>query len=293
MFRGPSRLGLGVAAVVAVLADACGSSNDCGTCDPGLVCYYGVCVPDHDALTDDGDADALANDGVEGEAVPDVADDRGWPDEVPACPPGQTPCLGGCVDTATDRLHCGTCERSCRPDQICGGGTCLCPSDRTECSETCVDIGTDPENCGGCGNPCVCGTCSGGTCTSSDSPATFIFPDTGDTVSLRDDPYMWSVGDYYEGTRSTTLACATSVQLTLVAADNALTCDYLDLTVSINGLAIGTFEFPAFVAETTQGFTFPTITGPTYTIRLEVARSVDRMCGSVGLAFGTSNWTLR
>jgi len=67
----------------------------------------------------------------------------------------------------------------------------------------------------------------------------------------------------------------------------------LDLRVSIHGTVVGNFSDPPSVSWTTQGFTFPAVTGPIYTIRLEVTRTVATWCGSVALSLGWSEWTLR
>jgi hypothetical protein len=80
-----------------LLLAGCGSSADeCGTCDPGFVCYFGTCVPDLDAPGADADADPDGRDIPEaetpGEGGPD-ADADGDPDvaEVPADGPADVP----------------------------------------------------------------------------------------------------------------------------------------------------------------------------------------------------------
>lgn len=291
----------------------------------GCVCLGGA----------DADADAPRDDAVAGDAtVEDGRTEDAPADEAVSCPPGQTLCPGGCVDTSRDALHCGACGRACRSDQTCSGGACLCPTGLTECSGacvdtqssstncgrcgnvcgtgracvdgacactggrtdcfgTCVDLWTDPANCGSCGNRCACGPCSGGTCASSGGSATFYFPDWGDSGYVAGNPYLWNYGDYYQGTRFTSLSCATSVSFTLWNDENWLDCDVLDLRVSINGTVVGNFSYPPYAYAVTQSFTFPAITGPTYTIRLEVTRTVAYLCGSVALSIGWSDWTLR
>jgi hypothetical protein len=50
-----------------------------------------------------------------------------------ACAPdGLTACGDRCVDTTTDRLHCGACDRACSPGERCAaaadadGGVATC-----------------------------------------------------------------------------------------------------------------------------------------------------------------------
>jgi hypothetical protein len=41
-----------------------------------------------------------------------------------ACPTGQTPCTGACVDLNSDPAHCGACGRTCIGGQWCIAGAC-------------------------------------------------------------------------------------------------------------------------------------------------------------------------
>ncbi|MDD5143764.1 Stigma-specific protein, Stig1 [Methanoregula sp.] len=43
----------------------------------------------------------------------------------PACSSGQTLCDGSCVDTQSDRQHCGKCGNVCNESEPCSEGTCL------------------------------------------------------------------------------------------------------------------------------------------------------------------------
>jgi hypothetical protein len=279
-----------------------------------------------------GGADADADDGTRDDAADEARTDEGGADDS-GCPPGQSWCSGGCVDTTTSPLHCGACGRACRTDQVCAGGACACATGFTECSGlcrdvrsdpsncgrcgnvcgggrtcsggscvcssgltdcggSCVDVLTDASNCGWCGNRCTCGGCSSGSCASSGGSASFTFPEWGDLSYIGSDPYMWQYGDYHQGTRSTSLACASSVSFTLYADDNILWGDWLSLRVSINGLAVGDFEFYEGYYVTSGSFSFAPIAGPTYTIRLEVTRTVLPGDGSVAISRGLSSWTL-
>ena len=77
-----------------LFAAGCGSTpDDCGTCDPGFVCYYGACVPDMDATGADADADADADappdilDRPETETPVEVGPDADADDVLPDVPP--------------------------------------------------------------------------------------------------------------------------------------------------------------------------------------------------------------
>jgi hypothetical protein len=120
------------------------------------------------------------------------------------CPIGLTDCEGLCVNTSSDRNHCGTCFRACTAEQTCSdsdcrggcvpdcterecgsdgcGGTCgtcelgstcsvdgfciaMCTPPLTECDGECVDTRTDALHCGGCFRPCAGGApCMGSMC---------------------------------------------------------------------------------------------------------------------------------
>ncbi len=78
------------------------------------------------------------------------------------CLTGLTVCANHCVDTRTDRMHCGGCDRGC--DGTCEGGVCRCPESRVFCGPDCVDTSTDPIHCGGCDRQCA--TYAGFRCVS-------------------------------------------------------------------------------------------------------------------------------
>lgn len=81
----------------------------------------------------------------------------------------------GCeTPTATDRVNCGACGRTCGNTEQCVAGACvpgcaggcgsggvcnagacvMCPSGRVACANTCRDLLTDRANCGACGAAC-------------------------------------------------------------------------------------------------------------------------------------------
>ncbi|MSP26078.1 MAG: hypothetical protein EXR75_13145 [Myxococcales bacterium] len=90
---------------------------------------------------------------------------------------GGSSCLTGllcgeeCVDTATDRDHCGACDAACGASEFCVAGKCtlVCEKDFTECDGACVALGSDASNCGACGTACEPGfVCDGkGSCALS------------------------------------------------------------------------------------------------------------------------------
>jgi hypothetical protein len=43
---------------------------------------------------------------------------------APACLAGQTRCGSVCSELATDPRHCGNCDHSCEPGQVCVEATC-------------------------------------------------------------------------------------------------------------------------------------------------------------------------
>jgi hypothetical protein len=122
---------------------------------------------------------------------------------------------------------------------------------------------------------------------------TVTFPQSGDArVGAGTGMYFWRLGDYVEGTRTTTLSTLSSVSFDLQLDTNGLTCDTQDVTLSINGTDVGTFSIAGGTMNVMQSFTFPTITGPTYTFRLETTRQVASGCGAAGYADDVTVFTL-
>ena len=80
-------------------------------------------------------------------------------------------CSGRCVDFASDRAHCGACDRACAAGEVCASGTCrsACAGDQAFCDGACVDTATDPAHCGACGRACSAEMeCRGGACACPD-----------------------------------------------------------------------------------------------------------------------------
>jgi len=97
---------------------------------------------------------------------------------APCTGPGTSCCVGGCVDTNTDRANCGGCKQLCAPDHadgLCQNGTCTVAS----CQGLFGDCDGNPQNgcetpldslasCGTCGLGCApahaAGSCASGRC---------------------------------------------------------------------------------------------------------------------------------
>lgn len=126
----------------------CGTGTMCPAgqvCDPGLsrcVCTGDSCPPPSDAMVPGPDDAATVT-----------------------CPVGLSACDGRCVDTRTDRDHCGDCTGHCPAVTSCVNGRCVCPEPLTLCGVRCVDTRTENGNCGRCGTLCAAGTaCREGRC---------------------------------------------------------------------------------------------------------------------------------
>ena len=147
---------------------ACG--NRCGT---GQLCLASVCVSVDAGAPDGGGFDG----GPSLDASPGF--DAGTPDTV-FCGADETVCDGLCVNTNTNRAHCGGCGQVCTAAQTCVAGTCLgaatddifrfCQPGTQLCNGECVDLLTRPDHCGGCGRVCAAPrACVVGLCLGADA----------------------------------------------------------------------------------------------------------------------------
>jgi hypothetical protein len=124
------------------------------------------------------------------------------------------------------------------------------------------------------------------------SPATVDFVNSSDPWGTAYSAYyFWTVGDWVEGSRSTSLSSTTSVTIH-IAVDNFLSCDNDDFRMLINGVEVGRFTILAGSATYDGSFSYGAITGPTYTLRYEVTRTVASGCGSLSFAPSGSSVTL-
>jgi hypothetical protein len=147
----------------------CDDGNPCtdDACDPAVGCVHAP----HARACDDGDPGTAA-------AWCDPATARcvGRPATCPApeafdpgiqacvCPAEHRRC-GGCVDTSSDRFHCGACGRQCQSQLGCVAGACACAPGETLCGAVCADLATSRDDCGACGTVCLgAQVCVGGRC---------------------------------------------------------------------------------------------------------------------------------
>ena len=86
---------------------------------------------------------------------------------------GEERCGGLCVNTTTDRQHCGQCDSACPNGLYCVEGTCQvsgCGETSGEllCDGGCVNSNTDTNHCGMCGLSCEGDSlCMNGECACS------------------------------------------------------------------------------------------------------------------------------
>lgn len=123
--------------------------------------------------------------------------------------------------------------------------------------------------------------------------ATFVFPKETDTRHLQDDPWMWHLGDWIEGTRQTALPSVTSMSATLKVENSITECGYYKLDVVLNERTVGTVTLPAVVDSIQFDLVFPRVSGPTYTIKYIGAEQVATGCGSAKLVYDTTEVTLK
>ncbi len=127
--------------------------------------------PEPDA-TDADDASADASSDASSDASPDAS-----PDDP--CPITQTLCGDECVTLATDRAHCGECERACARGLVCTMGECEveCAASLATCDSPdggpderfCAQLEFDPSHCGACDRACPSApsaqpSCAAGRC---------------------------------------------------------------------------------------------------------------------------------
>ena len=124
------------------------------------------------------------------------------------------------------------------------------------------------------------------------SPATVDFVNSSDGWGTAYGAYyFWTVGDWIQGTRGTSLGSTSSVSIH-IAIDNYLSCDNDDFRMLINGIEVGRFTMLAGSPTVDTSFSFAPISGPTYTLRYEVTRTVASGCGSIDFAPSGSSVTL-
>lgn len=128
---------------------------------------------------------------------------------VENCPSTLTECDGACVETDTDRHHCGACDVECSFEHAtgrCVAGACSlsvcdarwsdCNTDEDDGCETSLDAdtscGTCTTDCTGSSVPATCtvGRCIGGACTTVSGPGVTCRP----AVSICDEEEVCTAG---------------------------------------------------------------------------------------------------
>lgn len=161
----------------------CGS---CGlACHPGEVCSRGRCeegsTRKENQLMESGNL-------TSGLSTPLTVEDPPVDECASSDQAGLTSCGGICVNTRTDRSHCGACFATCPSGTFCRTGTCteVCSPGLTNCDGTCVNLQTREDYCGACNNTCEAGeACSGGVCAHVCQPG--LTNCDGTCVNLRAD----------------------------------------------------------------------------------------------------------
>lgn len=154
---------------VATFGPACGQAVGLTDANP-----RDTTVPTDSASILDSETDrALDIPAVDGISVDALIGDTGA-ETGAVCPGESVLCASVCVDTWTDRTHCGACGVACDPGFTCCGGVCSfdCEPGRVRCcvhdlsvNRGCVDDRSDPTNCGQCGRRCPDGqSCRAGSC---------------------------------------------------------------------------------------------------------------------------------
>jgi hypothetical protein len=166
---------------------ACGAA-----CAPGERCEQGECRSDPPGEPEDRAVAQPATRPDPGQApggmVPLGVEDS--PVEKCGSPDGVdlTDCGGVCVNTQTDRSHCGACYSSCPSGTFCRAGVCTsaCPAGLTNCGGECVNLKIIWNHCGACDNACdSTEVCSGGACLRTCHPG--LTDCGGSCVNLRSD----------------------------------------------------------------------------------------------------------
>ena len=157
-------------------ADPITDPQNCGSCgvvcEPDEVCNLGICQaePQAGSLTRAAPPDTYSRESIQpmGHMRTFTADDPEWC--VGTTQEGLARCGDVCVNTRTDRSHCGGCFNKCPAATFCRSGACTseCPAGLTNCGGQCVNLQTIRRHCGACGRTCASGeVCDGGECVLS------------------------------------------------------------------------------------------------------------------------------
>jgi hypothetical protein len=157
-------------------ADPITDPQNCGSCgvvcEPDEVCNLGICQaePQAGSLALAAHPDAYSPESIQptGYMRPSTADASKWC--AGNSQEGLVRCGNTCVNTRTDRSHCGECFNTCPGGTFCRSGACTseCPAGLTNCGGRCVNTRTIWAHCGACNRACASDeVCDWGECVLS------------------------------------------------------------------------------------------------------------------------------
>jgi hypothetical protein len=121
-----------------------------------------------------------------------------------------------------------------------------------------------------------------------------VFPKSTDTHVMVYDPYMWNSGDYVQGSRTTSLASATSLSGSFEITNSLASGGFIDIDVYLNSKKVGTFTFSSTSGATIPiSLSFPAVVGPTYVIKYLETNTVASGAGSITITYDTAHITLK
>jgi len=138
----------------------------------------------------------------------------------------------------------------------------------------------------------LAGTAFGGPVTLYFGAPGFVWHESGSAGTAN---HIWTAGDYWEQTFSGTgLSSATTTTLNLFYDDNTLnTGNSLDMSVSINGTTVGTFVVnPGDTGLKSYGYSFSSILGPSYDIKMIATNTIAGGAGSVSMGDSNSSYVV-
>jgi len=118
------------------------------------------------------------------------------------------------------------------------------------------------------------------------------FPLSTDTHTILYEPYMYTAGDQISGIRTLGLASVSQVDANLDLRSNTLISGtQARILVYINDTLIGTLTISNGDASISDTFSFSPVTGPDYTIRIELEESIRFGDGSIWITDDITTWT--
>lgn len=206
------------------------------------------------------------------------------------CAGDESCCTSECVNTDTDRDHCGTCGMACPAAQSCSDGRCGCSSGLTYCAPECVNTMTSFSDCGECDSPCEADqTCKQGQCTGP-CGASFAATASGWVTAPGSSGNCWHGYAYVaqnaaDVTPTTFSSCGTPCMLCMQGTVN-MTSDYTGFAIIGVNLNQPTQE-PAGAAVVPEGnaleISFTNSAGSLLRVQLEGPNNTDsdRWCAEL------------